>query len=487
MAEELLQLGSAEQAELIRQRKISPVDLVESSFRCIERWDPVLHAWITTDRERALEKARQAEKEIAGGLYRGPLHGLPFGVKDQMHALGFPTTLGTRVLNEDETVAPCNAAVIEKLTEAGAILIGKQNLHEFGKGGTINFAYGEPRNPWNPDYSASSSSTGSGIAAAAGMCSFSIGEDTGGSIRGPAAFNGVVGLRPTFGRVSRFGAVMEGYTTDVLGPICRRVADAAQIMTAISGYDARDNLSSRHSDLDFMPEPGKSLKGLKLGIVREIAYNDSTSDEVSAAFETSIELLRQLGADVTVISLPLTLFAVPLILLSLDADVAAWFVSKYLRDRYDRFDTGTRTRLAAASLIPATVYNRAMRGRFLARRQLLDAFNQVDILVCPTVPTAPKPIDQMQERLDTGDDAVRRLMERRIGLYPFSLANVPAISLPMGFSRQGLPLALQFAGRPFDEKTVLQVADSYERAAGWHAVKPDLAKTVAGFMAQENQ
>ncbi|HEY0208887.1 amidase [Acerihabitans sp.] len=487
MSEEILTLSCLEQADLIRQKKLSPVELVQACLARIERYDPLLRAWISIDAAGALAQARRAETEIIQGRYRGPLHGLPYGVKDQMHALGLPTTLGTRVLNEEEMIAPCNAAVIEKLQQAGAILLGKQNLHEFGKGGTLEFAYGQPRNPWNPDYSASSSSTGSGIATAAGMCSFSIGEDTGGSIRGPAAFNGVVGLRPTFGRVSRHGAVMAGYTTDVLGPLCRRVADAAQVLSAIAGHDPRDLLSSRRQDTAFLPRPGQSLKGVKLGIVREIAYNDSTSDEVKTAFDAAVGVLKQQGAEVVVLSLPLTLYAVPLLLLSLDADVAAWFVSKYLRDRYDRFDAGTRTRLAAAALIPATVYNRAMRGRVLARRQLLDAFEQVDLLICPTTPTAPKLIEQMQERLDTGDDAVARLMERRIGLYPFSLANVPALSVPMGLSRQGLPLALQFAARPFAEQQLLQAADIYENATPWHTLQPDLAHTLAGRTTQEKR
>ncbi len=357
MSDELTALSGSEQARLIESRQISPVDLVKAYLARIECWDDVLRAWITVDGDRALAAARTAEDEIAAGRYRGPLHGIPYGVKDQMHAVGFPTTLATKVLDPGEMVAPCNAAVIERLDQAGAILLGKQNLHEFGKGGTIDFPYGQPRNPWNPAYSASSSSTGSGIAPAARMRTFSLGEDTGGSVRGPAALNGIAGLRPTYGRVSRFGAVMEAYTTDTIGPLARTVADIATVLEVIAGHDARDPLSSRRPVDRYAAGLDRPIKGRRLAIVSEIAWGPGTTDEVKAVFAKAVEVLRALGAEIEEVSLPLALYAVPLQLLSTDADVAAYVVKKYLRERYDRFDTGTRTRLAASSLIPATVYN----------------------------------------------------------------------------------------------------------------------------------
>lgn len=479
MSDELTVLSGREQAELIRTRKISPVDLVGAYLARIEKWDGILRAWITVDGERALAVAHAAEQDIAAGNYRGPLHGIPYGVKDQMHALGFPTTLATKVLDPDEMVAPCNAAVIERLDAAGAILLGKQNLHEFGKGGTIGFAYGQPRNPWNPAYSASSSSTGSGIAPSARMCTFSLGEDTGGSVRGPAALNGVVGLRPTYGRVSRFGAEMEAYTTDTIGPLARTVADVAQVMEAIAGHDPRDPLTSTRDVGSYVVGIEQAIRGKRLAVVREIAWGSGTTDEVKTVFATALDVLRSLGAVIEEVSLPLALYAVPLQLLSTDADVAATFVKKYLRDRYDRFDVGTRTRLAASSLIPATVYNRAMRARVIVRNQVLEATREYDALVCPTMIRSTKPIEQEQERVESSDDAVVRLMERRIGVYPFSLANVPAISVPMGFSAEGLPLAIQFAAKPFDEATLFNVAHAYERAAGWWRSLPDLDRTLA--------
>jgi len=470
-------LTSTEQARLIKMREISPVDLMKASLERIERYDPTLKAWITVKGEQALQEAREAEGEIASGKYRGRLHGLPYGVKDQMHALGFPTTLGTRVLDEHEMAPPYTSTVISRLTDAGAILIGKQNLHEWGKGGAIDFPYGHPRNPWNPTYDASSSSTGSGIATAAGQCSFSLGEDTGGSIRGPASSNGIVGLRPTYGRVSRHGGVMAAYTTDTIGPLARSVEDIAAILEVIAGYDPRDPLSSQCPVPRYTEKLDGDLHGMKLAIVREIAHGEGVDPEVRQAFDDAVEVLRAQGAEVEGISLPWAKWAVPLLLLTADADVASWFLANYLRDRYQRFDVGVRTRLAAASLIPASVYNRAMRARRLVRAQVLDALRTYDALLTPTNVTPPKRIEESQQKVEGRSD-VPRLIQRRIAYYPFSVSNVPAISVPAGFSKAGLPIALQIASRPFGEVTVLRVGHAFQRATEWHNHHPDLDQTI---------
>lgn len=474
-------LSATEQARLIQSRDLSPVELLEACLERVERYDDTLRAWITVDREYAMRQARQAEQEIAKGHYRGPLHGLPYGVKDQMHTLGLPTTLGTKVLDPEEMQPPCDATIITRLRGAGAVLIGKQNLHEFGKGGTIEFPYGQPRNPWNPAHTASSSSTGSGSATAAGQCSFSIGEDTGGSVRGPASCNGVVGLRPTHGRVSRHGGVMAAYTSDTFGPLTRSVEDCATVLQAIAGHDPKDPLCVPREVPNFSAQLGNDLKGLKLAVVTEIAWGETTHPDVREAMVQAIQALRDQGAVVEEVSLPLVKWAVPLQLLSADADVGAYFLANYLRDRYHRFDAGTRTRLAAASLIPASVYNRAMRARVLVRRQVLDALHRYDALITPTNVTPPKRIEDSQERVDGGhQDVVARLIERRICHYPFSLSNVPALSVPAGFSREGLPLALQIAGRPFGEPTVFRIGHAYQQVTEWHRQHPDLDTTLKG-------
>ena len=476
---DFIYMTGSEQARLLKSGALSPVELMRASLERIDQYDPKLRAWITVNADQAMAKARVAEQEITAGKYRGPLHGLPFGVKDQMHALGFPTTLGTRVLDPSETVAPHDATVISRLADAGAILIGKQNQHEWGKGGTIDFPFGQPRNPWHPDYDASSSSTGSGIAPAAGLCSFAIGEDTGGSVRGPASCNGIVGLRPTFGRVSRHGGVMSGYSSDTFGPLARSVEDIAAIMEVISGHDPKDVLCSPRAVPQFTSELSGDLRGMKLAVVREIAYSEGVEAEVATAFAASLDVLRALGATVEEVSLPFAKWAVPLQMLTTDADVASWFLANFLRDRYMRFDTGTRTRLAASALIPASVYHRAMRARTVVRAQVLDAMRKYDALLTPTNVTPPRLISHAAEVLGSSDDVVPKLIRRRIAHYPFSLSNVPAMSVPNGFSKDGLPLALQIASRPFAESSVFKVGHAYEQATPWHTRHPDLDKTLA--------
>lgn len=468
-----------QQAEAIRKRELSPVELMRAYLDRIDRYDGKLRAWISVGAENAMKKAREAETEIAAGRYRGVLHGLPYGVKDQMHAKGFLTTMGTRVLDESEMAPPYDATIVRRLSEAGAILIGKQNLHEWGKGGTIDFPFGQPRNPWNPAHDASSSSTGSGIAPAAGLCSFSIGEDTGGSVRGPASCNGVVGLRPTFGRVSRHGGVMAGYTSDTFGPLARSVEDVAAIMESISGHDPNDVLSSPRPVPRFTAGLECDLKGMKLAVVREIAYSDWTHPEVGDAFERAVNVLRSLGATVEEISLPLAKWAVPLQMLTTDADVASWFLANYLRDRYDRFDVGTRSRLVTSCLIPAAAYSRAMRARTVVRAQVLDATRKYDALLTPTNLTPPRLIDETQENISDSSDVLPKLIKRRIAHYPFSLSNVPAMSVPCGFSKAGLPLALQIAARPFGESTVFKVGYAYQEAAQWGQHHPNLDQTLS--------
>lgn len=488
MSTDILFLPALEQARLMRSGALSPVELTRATLAQIERLDGQLRAWISVDAEGALAQARAAEVEIRAGRIRGPLHGLPFGVKDQMHALGLPTTLGTRVLDPEETVAPYDAHVIARLRAAGAVLIGKQNLHEFGKGGTLDFPYGQPRNPWNPEYDPSSSSSGSGIAPAAGMCSFAIGEDTGGSVRGPASCNGIAGLRPTFGRVSRHGGIMHAYTTDTFGPLGRTVGDCAAVLAAIAGHDPGDPLSSKRAVPDFLAGLDRPIRGLRLGVVTEIAHGEGTDPVVRAAFDRALDVLRDQGAVIEEVSLPLSRWAVPLQLLSADADVAAWFLNTYLRDRYDRFDKGTRTRLAASSMIPASIYNRAMRARVIVRQQVLNAFERFDALLTPTNVTPPRRIDQSKETVsEDREDMIERLIRRRISHYPFSLANVPALSVPMGLSPEGLPLALQIAGRPFDEETVFALGQAHERATDWARQHPPLAQGRPGLSEGERR
>ena len=474
--EDLVYLSAAEQGRLIRARKLSPVDLVRASLDRIERYDGVLRAYITVLSERALAQARDAEREIAAGNYRGPLHGIPFGVKDQLCTKGIKTTLGSTIMAD--YVPDHDAAAIERLQAAGAILIGKENLHEFGKGGTNVFPYGQPRNPWNPAHHPASSSSGSGIAPAAGLSSGSLGEDTGGSVRSPAAANGIVGLRPTFGRVSRYGGVMYGWTADTIGPLTRTVEDNAIFLQAIAGHDSRDPLTSRKPVPDYTASLTPDLRGLTLGVVREMTWPDGVHADVKSAMGAALDVLRQLGATVKEVSLKLAKYSVPLQLLTSDSDIASMMLKRWLRTRWDEFDVGTRTRLAAGCLVPATVYHRAMRARVLVRREVLETLEGCDALLCPTALSPAGRIEAAREQVESQDDMDTRIILRRISSYPFSMANIPAIALPMGFSKTGLPVSLQIGGRPFDESTVFRVAHAYERAASWYQRHPDLERTL---------
>jgi aspartyl-tRNA(Asn)/glutamyl-tRNA(Gln) amidotransferase subunit A len=480
MPSDLHYLSAVEQAELVRTRKLSPVELVQACLDRIARYDGVLRAYITVCGEQALAQAREAEREIRAGSYRGPLHGLPFGVKDQLCSRGVRTTLGSHV--ETGRVVDRDACAIERLKAAGAILIGKENLHELGKGGTNVFPFGQPRNPWDPERTASSSSSGSGIAPAAGFNSGSVGEDTGGSIRGPAAVCGVVGLRPTYGRVSRDGAIMYAWHSDTIGPVARTVADNALFLSAIAGHDPRDPLSSTRPVPDYAAALKDDLRGVRLAVVKEIAWADGIDAGVRAAFERALSVLKDLGAEIGEVSLPWAKHAIPLQMLTSDADASSMFLD-LLKTQWDRFDVGTRTRMAASLLVPAPVYSRAMRARAVVRGQILGALAQWDALVTPTHLKPPGLIDETREKVESKADVAQRLILRRISTHAFGAANVPTLAMPMGYTESGLPYSLQIAAKPFAEDMVYRVGHAYERATPWHARHPDLERTLAKRLA----
>jgi aspartyl-tRNA(Asn)/glutamyl-tRNA(Gln) amidotransferase subunit A len=475
MDEDITLLGVTQQARLIERRELSPVELVRACLDRIARYDDKLRAFITVRADEALAEAREAEREIVAGKHRGPLHGLPFGVKDQLHAAGVRTTLGSRATGH--FVADEDATCIARLKSAGAILLGKENLHEFGKGGTHDFPFGQPRNPWNLAHNPAGSSSGSGIAPAAGFTSFSLGEDTGGSVRSPAAANGIVGLRPTFGRVSRHGGVMYGWTADTIGPLARRVEDIALVLGAIAGADPHDPLCSTRPVPDYRSSLTPDLRGVRLGLVREMAFPEGVHADVRAALERALSDLRALGATIEEVSLPRAKYSVPLQLLTSDADIAAMFVHKWLKPHWHDIDVGTRQRLGAAALIPATVYARANRARVLVRNEVLAACRRYDALIAATSLNPPGLIDAVRETVDSKEDMATKVILRRIGTYPFSMANVPALAVPMGFSSKGLPLSMQIAAQPFDEAMVFRVAHAYEQSTQWHRRHPDLAST----------
>jgi aspartyl-tRNA(Asn)/glutamyl-tRNA(Gln) amidotransferase subunit A len=286
-----------------------------------------------------------------------------------------------------------------------------------------------------------------------------------------------VGLRPTFGRVSRHGGVTHSWTADTIGPITRTVEDNAMFLAAIAGHDRRDQLTSRRAAPDYASALGGDLKGFRLAVVREMAWADGVHPEVRAAFERSLVVLQELGAQISDLSLPWAKHAIPLNMLTSDADVASMYVP-LLRTRWQDFDVGTRTRMATAALVPAAIYSRAMRARAVVRAQILGAFERCDALLSPAHLSPPALIEDAREKVESRADIAQRLILRRITTHPYGTANVPALVVPMGFTQDGLPLSLQIAAPPFAELTVYCIGHAYERATPWHWQHPDLERTL---------
>lgn len=466
--EELAFRPAAELAALIRAGQLSPVELLEAYLDRIDRLDGDLRAYITVCREQARRDARIAEEALAAGGPIGPLHGIPFAVKDQFETAGVRTTAGSRLLAE--WVPGRDAPVVARLRAAGAILLGKLNLTEFALGGTLTFPFGQPRNPWNRDRDPGGSSSGSGIAAAAGLAAITLGEDTGGSIRGPAAWCGAVGLRPTWGLVPRTGCVPVSWSMDTAGPITRTVEDTALVTALIAGPDPGDRFARRAG-----PGAARALRagvrGLRIGVIRELT--GACDPEVRKAVLAAASVLRDLGATVDEVSLPLVPLAGAVFMALADSE-GAGFHQAWLRTRGAEYDAATRRRLLAASLLPAAVYHQATRARELIRRQVLDALEAHDLLVSPAQPTPAPPIARTRAPVMSAAEAAARFFGRRSFTTPFSLAGLPAVSVPCGFSAEGLPIGLQIAGRALDEATVLCAAGAYERATPWHARRPPL-------------
>jgi aspartyl-tRNA(Asn)/glutamyl-tRNA(Gln) amidotransferase subunit A len=468
-SEELAFLDAVELARLIRTRQVSPVELVRLYLERIDRLDGRLRAYITVCREEALQAAQRAEAAVAAGPTLGPLHGVPFAVKDQIDAAGLRTTMGSRVL--PDMVPAADATVVARLRAAGAVLLGKLNLTEFALGGTREFPFGQPRNPWNPEHDPGGSSSGSGIATATGLCGFALGEDTGGSVRSPAAWCGTVGVRPTWGRVSRHGVFPLSWSMDAVGPLSRSVRDSALILFVIGGRDERDPTTSRRPVPDVSRTLGDGVTGLRLGVVRELTAGAETQAEVRGAVEAAAARLGALGASVKDVSLPLLPLAGAAFMALADSE-GAGLHARWLRARPGDYDAGTRRRLLAAGLLPAAVYHEAQRARALIRRQVLEALRDHDALLAPMAHTAAPPIAAGRAPITGKEDVGPRFFTRRCYGSPASLGGIPALSVPCGFTASGLPIGLQVMGRPFDEATVLKVAHAYEQATDWHRRRP---------------
>lgn len=456
---------------LIAAQEVTPLEAVDAYLSRIEQVDPRLNAYITVCADAAQQEARQAGAEIAGGQYRGPLHGVPVAVKDQIHTRGILTSDASKI--RADFIPESDATVVTRLRQAGAILLGKLNMSEFAMGDPISSYYGAARNPWDLERNPGTSSTGSGAATAGFLCATSLGEDTGGSIRGPAANCGLAGLRPTWGRVSRYGVDGACWSIDTIGPISRTVSDAALTLGAIAGYDPQDPYTGRVPVPDYRDTLTGDLRGVKVGLVTELmdtalGLDTQTRDAVAAAAQT----LADLGAAVREVSLPLAA-QTGAIVRTITSTERVSLRPEWLRERPQDYHFNTRIAFIVGNIIPAQVYYQAQKLRAIVRRQVLDLLESVDVLIQPT---SSGPAGKLDFTPGVGSKAAaaRALVE---GSFrgPYSLSGVPALSIPCGFTGDGdgaLPLALQIAGRPYAEATLLRVGHAYEQATPWHTRKP---------------
>ncbi|QWB27036.1 MULTISPECIES: amidase [Streptomyces] len=447
-----LTLGAA--ADAIRARKLSPVELVDSVLERVEEVEPRLGAYVTVTAEHARRAAREAERDIAAGRYRGPLHGIPMGLKDLIDAAGLPTSASSRVRADHR--AHADSAVAARLSAAGAVLVGKTHTHEFAYGLTTP----QTSNAWDRERVAGGSSGGSAVAVAAGAATFALGTDTGGSIRVPAALNGVVGLKPTYGLVPRHGVTSLSWSLDHIGPITRTVEDAGLVLDALAGHDPRDPASLATPPEDHRPTGGTDLGGLRIGVPRSW-YFDHVDPEVEAAVRNAIDRLRSLGARLVDVEIPMTRY-IQATQWGLMVPEATAYHESTLRTVHELYQADVRVLLEAGELMPAGDYLRAQRSRTLMRREWAVMLREVDLIAAPTLPMTAVPAGQ--ETITWPDGTVEGVSDACVRLSaPANITGVPSLSVPVGHDTEGLPIGMQLLGRPLGERQLLRAGHAYER------------------------
>jgi aspartyl-tRNA(Asn)/glutamyl-tRNA(Gln) amidotransferase subunit A len=461
----LCYLTIREASTLLRSRQLSPVELTRAFLERIAQLDDTLQAYITVLPESAMAAARTAEAEILRGDYRGPLHGIPIALKDLYDTQGIRTTASSRVMAD--RIPSEDATTTARLEAAGAILLGKLAMHEFALGGP-DPSNGFPlaRNPWNLDYIPGGSSSGSGAAVAAGLCMGALGSCTGGSIRGPAAYCSIVGLKATYGRVSRYGVVPLSWSLDHCGPMTWTVADSALMLQAIAGYDPKDPTSSQAPVPDYTTALRQNVAGLTIGVPRHFFFADDPQidrDTLSLVDRALVDL-EALGARIETVTIPTLAYsgaAQPVIMLS----EAFAYHEHNLRRRPEAFGDMVRARFRTGGLFTASDYVQAQRVRNVLKRECAEVLQRVDVLVSPTMSSPPPSFASVD---------VMTTARRPSFTGPYNLTGMPALSVPCGFTPAGLPVGLQIAGKPFDEPTVLRVGHTYEQQARWFEHRPTL-------------
>ena len=457
---------------LIRAREVSPVEAAEAYLERIDRVDGRVNSYITVCAEEARQAARAAEGEIAAGRYRGPLHGIPVAVKDQFDTAGIRTTCGSAL--EWDNVPGEDAVVVSKLKDAGAVLLGKLNLSEFALGESFHHPGGQPRNPWDLSRNPGISSSGSAAATAAFLCASALAEDTGGSTRIPAAWSGLTGLRPTWGLVSRRGVAGVSWSMDTVGPISRSAEDCALTFQAIAGHDPEDPYSYSGPVPDYAQEIQGGIDGLRIGVLREKVAEGGLSPEVRQVIESAVAQLGELGATSREISIPLVENAGAVSKCITDMDGAMVHYER-LKTRIAEYDHNTRVRLLTAILTPAQALQKAQKARTLIRQAVLEALEEVDVIVLPTSPTGA-PLLPTEAGIKSQEDARSRISGVRNFTGAFNVANLPALSIPCGFTGDNLPLSLQLVGKPMSDGLLMRAAHAYQQATDWHWRRPPLGE-----------
>ncbi len=462
---DLAWLSLSEASALLRGKKLSPVEYTQALIARVERHDHKLNAFLRFTPDIALEDARRAEAEIQRGEWRGPLHGVPYGLKDIVDYAGLPTTAHSKILQNN--IAAADAVVAQRLRDAGGVFMGKLSTHEFAIGGpSFDLPWPPARNPWNRDHFCGGSSSGSGAATAAGLLPVAIGTDTGGSIRNPASMCGIVGMKPTYGLVSRRGVMPLAYSLDHVGPLTRTVMDNALMLNLIAGHDPLDPGSTQRAVTDYTAQIGSDIKGLRVGVIRHFYNHDMLADaEMAVGIEAAVEQLAKLGATVReMTTAPLgDYLAVNRTIMTSEAFATH---DTWMRDRPQDYGALARERIMAGAFVRAADYVNATR----LRRKMTDAFHalfsEIDVVVTAS---------SMDPACRIDDVEANEYTYKRQARAPFNVTGSPALAMPTGFSQAGLPLAMQIVGKPWSEALLYRVAHAYEQATPWHTRHPALA------------
>jgi aspartyl-tRNA(Asn)/glutamyl-tRNA(Gln) amidotransferase subunit A len=470
MSEDILDISLTDLAAAIRKRKISSHDATRACLDRAQRLQHHLNCFISIDGDGALKAARAADRALGRSAKLGLLHGVPLAHKDLFYRKGHISTGGAKILRDYRP--RITATVVERMQAAGAIWLGTLNMSEFAGNPTgHNEHFGDCRNAWNVEHVSGGSSSGSGVAVAARLCYGALGSDTGGSIRHPAAFNGVVGLKPTWGRVSRFGVLPRSWSLDTVGPLARTVRDCARLMRVIAGVDSNDATCSSERVPDYEKELTGNVKGLRVGVPKNYYYDNSTAD-VRRRMQASLEALESLGARLVEIKVPDPQRLLDLSNVISQPEVAAVH-GKWLRERSQDYSIW-RAAIEPGLVVSAASYLEAQMARPRLVREFVDAvFGRVDLLHAPVY---ARPVPTIAEATPHSPADIPRVQGISRNNRPANFLGIPSVSVPAGFSSSGLPVAFQLIGRPFSEPLLLRVADAYQRVTDWHRRAPDLSR-----------